>query len=118
MDIRPLAERVGEALKSRAPEHNRSGWISRMADEIGVKERTFKSWFYGEGVPGLAAFGAMCRHPEIGTEFGTELLGGFGLAVVQASSDEHQSDTAQRLLAQTLDELRDISARLENGGGR
>lgn len=47
-----LASRIGEALRNRAPDDNKSGWMARHADELGVGERTFKAWYYGESEPG------------------------------------------------------------------
>lgn len=116
MDLKEAATRIGEGLRARAPEHNRSGWAARMADEIGVAERTFRMWLYGEGTPGLAAFVALCRHPEIGPDFGSEVLAGTGLTIVPASEDLAAASDKQRL-ARQLREMADALAS-EVAGGR
>ncbi len=54
-----LSAKLRDALQRRAPDANRKGWSMRAADEIGVSLTAFNNWFYGDNLPGAAAWEAL-----------------------------------------------------------
>ncbi len=46
--LKPILQaKLRDALQARKPESNVTGWRSKLADDIGVRESTFENWFYG-----------------------------------------------------------------------
>ena len=50
--IRPLlSDKLRNALNARAPDSNRTGWMMRTADDLGLHLNTFRNILYGESTP-------------------------------------------------------------------
>lgn len=95
------AERIGEILRSLAPEHNRSGWIAEQADAMQMGEGNFKSCFYGTSAPSADNLRKMELH--FGRRFWDGYLEGTGYRV--ASEEE----------ARQIDARRDCLDKIEEG---
>ena len=78
-----VKERIGAALRARAGDFNRKGWIAELADDIGVSERQVKNWFYGHHTPGGAALLDLFAH--LGPDFTNEILEPIGLQATHLS---------------------------------
>ena len=61
--------RLKAALMRRAPQNNITTWQEREADALGVAHTTFRNWYYGDGLPGMAGWIALqCRYDGIAAE--------------------------------------------------
>lgn len=104
----PVAERIGAALRARAGEVNRKGWIAELADEIGVSERQVKNWFYGHHTPGGAALLDLFAH--LGPDFANEILEPTGLAMVVRNGVKAPPDAPTALLVADIRDVLDKHA--------
>lgn len=74
VDVRTLAERIGEAMRRRRPDANLTGWFARIADAAGVSENTVRNWHYGEAEP--TGSGLLALFDHFGPDFEAEVRGG------------------------------------------
>ena len=60
-----LRKRLKDALYARAIENNKGnigGWRDRIADNIGMDRGAVENWFYGNNLPSLSGWIALCQH--------------------------------------------------------
>ena len=55
-----LKDRLKSALYELAEKGNVGGWRDHVADDIGVDRKTAENWFYGNNLPSLAGWVALC----------------------------------------------------------
>lgn len=59
-----LRKRLKDALYARAVEANKiniGGWRDRIADNIGMDRGAVENWFYGNNLPSLSGWIALCQ---------------------------------------------------------
>ncbi len=59
-----LRKRLKDALYARAARDNKSnigGWRDRIADNIGMDRSAVENWFYGNNLPSLSGWIALCQ---------------------------------------------------------
>ena len=56
-----LRKRLKDALYARADKGNVGGWRDRIADKIGMDRGTVEKWFYGDNLPSLSGWVALCQ---------------------------------------------------------
>ena len=56
-----LRKRLKDALYARADKGNIGGWRDRIADNIGMDRGAVENWFYGNNLPSLSGWVALCQ---------------------------------------------------------
>ena len=56
-----LRKRLKDALYARADKGNVGGWRDRIADNLGMDRNTVERWFYGDNLPSLSGWVALCQ---------------------------------------------------------
>lgn len=92
-----LAERIGQAIRARAPDANKTGWRAECADRLDVHEETFANWYYGKSAP--TGEGLIALFGLFGPAFVTEILAPLGLHVSCEATDAVHRDKLARIAA-------------------
>ncbi len=76
-----LRKRLKDALYARADKGNIGGWRDRIADNIGMDRGAVENWFYGNNLPSLSGWIALCQQlpglqDEVLGDITGELTGG------------------------------------------
>ncbi len=56
-----LRQRLKDALYARADKGNIGGWRDKIADDIGMDRGAVENWFYGNNLPSLSGWVALCQ---------------------------------------------------------
>ena len=56
-----LRQRLKDALYERADKGNIGGWRDKVADDIGMDRGAVENWFYGNNLPSLSGWVALCQ---------------------------------------------------------
>lgn len=56
-----LRQRLKNALYARADKGNICGWRDKIADDIGMDRGAVENWFYGNNLPSLSGWVALCQ---------------------------------------------------------
>ncbi len=59
-----LRKRLKDALYARAQQANKGnigGWRDKIADDIGMDRGALENWFYGNNLPSLSGWIALCQ---------------------------------------------------------
>ena len=56
-----LRKRLKDALYARADKGNIGGWRDKIADDIGMDRGAVENWFYGNNLPSLSGWIALCQ---------------------------------------------------------
>ena len=89
-----LRKRLKDALYARADKGNIGGWRDRLADNIGMDRGAVENWFYGNNLPSLSGWIALCQQ-----------LPGLQDEVLGDITGEHNGGGERRELAQRLRQL-------------
>ncbi len=100
-----LRQRLKAALYGRAKASNQSnigGWRDRIADDIGMDRGAVENWFYGNNLPSLSGWVALCQQ-----------LPGLQDEVLGDITGERNGGGERREIAQAI---RSIADNIERGG--
>ena len=115
---RRFIDAFSQALRDAAPETNRSGWYSKMADETGLGEEAIKKWVYGQNAPNIHSFLVVLDY--LGADFGNKIFALIGYKIVPIGSAETDNTRLSELLSETNAALRRVSEEISKQlpGGR
>ena len=101
-----LAFRISDALRVRAPEYQKKGFIARLADELCHSESAVENWLYGENVPGGYALMRLFAH--FGPEFTDEIISLFDQRTTSLVGSPRAAEILENLPRQMRSAAEDI----------
>lgn len=118
-----FTDHIAQALKREAaraePDYNRTGWMSKLADDVGAGDTTVNNWVYGQNPPPGDAL--LILFARLGDKFLNDILSIIGRRAVPIASAEVDATALKADIDSTIEKLTGVSTEIgraiENGGG-